>query len=1011
MTVEQTPLDNHCKQPPPADREPQAPPHHGDELVLEQLKEITGVKDVRILGRALEASRTRSGRYDLSQAVSMLVDEEPAAAQVPSAKGEVSAGDGADGGSPQKRPAKVIDLTAEGDDLQKAIALSLQEQQQQAVVGVSAEDQDISRALEQSLGTKRKRGEAWRDPPDPHERRRQGDWPVGLKNIGNSCWFSAVIQSLFHLRAFRRLVLAFDPSRGGERPELLLELRKLFGLLGATERRYVDPSGALALLRDALLPGAAPDGQQDVSEFTHKLLDWLEDAFHRADQGREERANPMVHLFYGQYRSEGENEGRPIRSEERFGQYPLQVNGFGDLHESLEAAVTQEFEPTVDARAPSGQQTWFTRLPPVLVFELSRFQFNQAAGKPEKIHHRLDFPELLYMDRYMEYNKNITQSKREEVRRLQGERERLRKRLEKYVSYGSGAKRMPLCDVLQYTLEFVESRAAPDVEMASPSSGRPAAESSAPPGDPGDAPQATAASRSASGDTTQPSPRHVSDAELRVLQGCLRRWRAEVENDVKELQEGVCRLDSAIRDIYNEASLRKVAYRLHAVLVHEGQAASGHYWAYVWCPRRCAWLKFNDVTVTEASWADLLKDSVGGRHCASAYCLFYVDRNNKELFDEVKDCDLELPPDLSRYVEEDNVRFRNEMEQWDREQGREQHGRAEAGEPSEVEVEHAELVLGATQHRLQQVGGEPLSLAKALEQEEARLQRLARMQGSMPTQDLRLQHPGVYLLLNGAGSHHLKRVLLEQFAHPALEEEGAQGHALRQESLQCLAHLGHTAAPQDERGYHAWHLSYARYRKVVAAFVAGVEELWAGHTAAALPLLADACALDEELRAGPPPPGAKEPGHLSLDPRLLASFRRKCLLELNRSCAREFESGAGSHATHDPLHVMAQLVVPCMAALTETDAHPGDVAAAEEVRNRWCSMLALNMPAEKQKQLQELLSALLDPGGADAPRRPSAPVVRNADLNGAFERAMRRIMDSQEWHDLLRDEGIPVSEL
>ena len=63
------------------------------------------------------------------------------------------------------------------------------------------------RALEQSLaedGTL-----AWKDPLNPHERKRNGSWPVGIKNVGNICWFSAVIQSLFHICVFRNLILNF----------------------------------------------------------------------------------------------------------------------------------------------------------------------------------------------------------------------------------------------------------------------------------------------------------------------------------------------------------------------------------------------------------------------------------------------------------------------------------------------------------------------------------------------------------------------------------------------------------------------------------------------------------------------------------------------------------------------------------------------------------------------------------------------------------------------------------
>lgn len=69
----------------------------------------------------------------------------------------------------------------------------------------------------------------------------------------------------------------------------------------------------------------------------------------------------------------------------------------------------------------------------------------------------------------------------------------------------------------------------------------------------------------------------------------------------------------------------QVPYRLHAVLVHEGQANAGHYWAYIYDPRQHCWMKYNDITVTKSSWEELVRDSFGGYRNASAYCLMYID--------------------------------------------------------------------------------------------------------------------------------------------------------------------------------------------------------------------------------------------------------------------------------------------------------------------------------------------------------------------------------------------------
>ena len=66
---------------------------------------------------------------------------------------------------------------------------------------------------------------------------------------------------------------------------------------------------------------------------------------------------------------------------------------------------------------------------------------------------------------------------------------------------------------------------------------------------------------------------------------------------------------------------------------------SGHYWAYIYSRPHGRWLKFNDIAVTDASWAELWREGAGGgggagggmRH-TSAYCLMYVDSRSDDLF-------------------------------------------------------------------------------------------------------------------------------------------------------------------------------------------------------------------------------------------------------------------------------------------------------------------------------------------------------------------------------------------
>ncbi|XP_052463755.1 ubiquitin carboxyl-terminal hydrolase 25 isoform X2 [Carassius gibelio] len=709
MTVEQNVLQQHSQK--------------HQQTLLNQLREVTGTTDVQLLQQALQVSNG-----DLAEAVAFLTEKNAKVPQQDEATyyqtaqitndRYISVGSQAD--------TNVIDLTGDDkDDLQRAIALSLEESNRAfRETGITDEEQAISRVLEASIAEnkaslKRTHTEVWSDSPNPHDRKRQENCPVGLKNVGNTCWFSAVIQSLFNLLEFQRLVLNYSPpARMQDLPRIqkehrnlpfMQELRHLFSLLVGSKRKYVDPSRAVEILKDAFK--SSESQQQDVSEFTHKLLDWLEDAFQiKAEEDREgeKPKNPMVDLFYGRFLAVGVLEGKKFENTEMFGQYPLQVNGFKDLHECLEAAMIEgEIESLHSAEnsAKSGQEHWFTELPPVLTFELSRFEFNQTLGRPEKIHNKLEFPSMLYMDRYMDRNRDITRIKREEIRRLKEHLTVLQQRLERYLSYGSGPKRFPLADVLQYAMEFASSKPVctspvEDINKTAPPAGTTA--HLPPSACTGEQPDTSVpAEGSSSGPQAQqhqrvlihkpftqsrvppdlpmhPAPRHITEEELRVLEGCLHRWRSEVENDTRDLQASISRIHRTIELMYSDKSMMQVPYRLHAVLVHEGQANAGHYWAYIFDPHQQRWMKYNDISVTKSSWEELVRDSFGGYRNASAYCLMYIDDKKPFLIEEEFDKETgqmlsgldKLPPDLKEYVEADNKLFEREMKEWDALQAR-----------------------------------------------------------------------------------------------------------------------------------------------------------------------------------------------------------------------------------------------------------------------------------------------------------------------------------------------------
>ncbi|KAM7181856.1 ubiquitin carboxyl-terminal hydrolase 25 isoform 5-T6 [Macrochelys suwanniensis] len=1003
---------------------------------LNQLREITGINDIQVLQQALKDS---NGNLEL--AVTFLTAKNAKVPQqeeatyyqtaLPGNDRYISVGSQAD--------TNVIDLTGDDkDDLQRAIALSLEESNRAfRETGITDEEQAISRVLEASIAEnkaslKRTHPEVWSDSPNPYDRKRQDSCPVGLKNVGNTCWFSAVIQSLFNLLEFRRLVLNYNPLASAQdlprnqkehrNLPFMRELRYLFALLVGSKRKYVDPSSAVEILKDAFKSNDSQ--QQDVSEFTHKLLDWLEDAFQiKAEEERdgEKPKNPMVELFYGRFLAVGVLEGKKFENTEMFGQYPLQVNGFKDLHECLEAAMIEgEIESLHSENSgKSGQEHWFTELPPVLTFELSRFEFNQALGRPEKIHNKLEFPPILYLDRYMHKNREITRIKRDEIKRLKEYLTVLQQRLERYLSYGSGPKRFPLVDVLQYALEFASSKPVctspiDDIDASAPPSGTvttqtiPSTTEQQGPSS-SEIPSASPVQRSVIHKPfTQsrippdlpmhPAPRHITEEELSVLEGCLHRWRAEVENDTRDLQESISRIHWTIELMYSDKSMVQVPYRLHAVLVHEGQANAGHYWAYIYDHHQRRWMKYNDISVTKSTWEELERDSFGGYRNASAYCLMYI--NDKEQFLIQEEFNKEtgqmllgmdtLPPDLKDYVKEDNKRFEKELEEWDAELAQKvQQEKLLASQTPRMPAPSSAPVQAGEPEYLEQPSRTDLSkhlkedsvraIAKALTEQEdrspetvmqtaikleyARLLKLAQ-DDPPPECDYRLHHAVVYFMQNEAPKKIIERTLLEQFGDHNLSFDE------RCRNIMKVAQVKLEMIKPDEvnmEEYEGWHQEYRNYRETTMYLMVGLEHFQKKSYMEALLYLIYAYQNNKELLSK-----GLYRGH---DEELISHYRRECLLKLNEHAAALFESG-DDQEVNNGLIIMNELIVPCLPLLLVDETEEKDIAAVEDMRNRWCSYLGQEMEPNLQEKLTDFLPKLLDcsteiKGFNDPPKLPS----------------------------------------
>ncbi len=228
---------------------------------------------------------------------------------------------------------------------------------------------------------------------------------VGLLNQGSTCYLNSLLQTLFHLPEFRRVIYCMPTTADVQDAKSVpFALQRLFCLLetsdAALSTKHLTTSFGWSS-NEAFV-------QHDIHELTRILLDNLEEKLVR--NGME---NGIKRLFCGVQENyiNVPDAGYCGVREEPFYDLQLVVKDISDIYKSFDAFVQPEI---LDGRNKyclerGGEKSYhcaekgirFRQFPPVIILHLARFDFDPFKGEMCKVFSRWDFFEQLNLARYL----------------------------------------------------------------------------------------------------------------------------------------------------------------------------------------------------------------------------------------------------------------------------------------------------------------------------------------------------------------------------------------------------------------------------------------------------------------------------------------------------------------------------------------------------------------------------------------------------------------------------------
>ncbi|KAL0590185.1 hypothetical protein ABG067_001830 [Albugo candida] len=225
---------------------------------------------------------------------------------------------------------------------------------------------------------------------------------IGLKNQGATCYINSLLQTLYHLLAFRHVVYEIPTQKEDTTDSVTLALQRVFYRLQsktkAVSTKELTRSFGWSQI-DAFM-------QHDVQELYRILCDRLEEKMSRTIV-----EGSIRKLFGGTVRSYVRCVDVNYESfrDESFYDLQLDVKGCSDIYDSFRKYIAIEmlegenqYEAEGFGKQNAKKAICFLDFPPILNLQLKRFEYDPMRDGMVKIHDRFGFPTKLVLDPFVE---------------------------------------------------------------------------------------------------------------------------------------------------------------------------------------------------------------------------------------------------------------------------------------------------------------------------------------------------------------------------------------------------------------------------------------------------------------------------------------------------------------------------------------------------------------------------------------------------------------------------------